>query len=346
MTPVGAAFPSSAAMTHDSTKLDRLLHTMRQGAAGIAAAQAPAAMPRPAPEAAAPATQVHRLMLLIEAHFGIHPSARMEQKLAAVFGHTSEESLKLWVDHMASLPSSDSGWYSVVETLTVHETYFCRDRPLLWMFGGDILPMLFARKKAAGAYSLRIWSAGCSTGEETYNLAMLILLALAEAGEATVAADGEVRANPRWRIEIVGTDVSRQVVRIAEAAVYADFAMGPFRDMPESRRSFFEGVPAAEIDAPLPGVSYYRVRPFVKRLASFRHHNLLSGQAPGTGFDIVLCRNVLIYFMDEAKRRVQDMFHRALAPGGVLLLGSADTLFATERYERRFGDGGAWYVKH
>lgn len=337
---------SSCAQRHrvsDSpTKLDRLLRTMRDGASGLSAPAQPAA---PAQAAAPPATQVHRLMLLIEARFGIHPSARMEQKLAGIFGNTSEDSLKVWVDHMESLPPNDSGWFSVVETLTVHETYFCRDKPLLWMFGGDILPTLIARKKQSGQRSLRIWSAGCSTGEETYNLAMLVLIALAEAGEATTKSGQEIVPDPRWRIEILGTDVSRQVVRIATTAVYADFAMGSFRDMPDSRKVFFERVPDGELDGSLLDVPYYRVRDFVRRYVSFDHHNLLSGMSPRNDLDIVLCRNVMIYFKDDAKQRVQEVFHRSLTAGGVLLLGATDVLYQQNRYERRFGEGGAWYIK-
>lgn len=323
------------------SKLDNLLRTMREGTLGIAGAAAPA--PRsPAP----PAKQVHRLMALIEARFGLHPSPQLERKLERVFEHTTEESLKLWVDLMESLSAQDSGWLAVVETLTVHETYFCRDRPLLWMLGGDILPPLIERKKAAGDYRLSLWSAGCATGEETYNIAMLTLQALAEAGDAVMAGDGEIRVDPRWRIEILGTDVSRQVVRLAEEAAYADFAMGPFRDMPESRKVFFDRLPAGVMDAAaLPGVTYYRVRTFVRRHVTFRAHNLLSALPPQTDFDLVLCRNVMIYFRDDAKKQVQDMFHRALAPGGVLLLGNADVLHAPERYERRSGEGGAWYIK-
>lgn len=325
-------------------KLDQLLGAMHQGVADLAVARE--TPPTVARERFANAGQVHRLMELVEARFGIHPTAQMERKLAMAFSSTTEESLKIWVDLMESLPAHDSGWYSVVETLTVHETYFCRDRSLLWMLAGDVLPLVLAQNKAAGNPSLRIWSAGCSTGEEAYNLAMLVLQTLAEMGEATIATNGEIRAAPRWRVEILGTDVSRQVVHIADNAVYADFAMGPFRDMPASRRVFFERIASDDIDNPLPGVSYYRVRAFAKRLVSFRHHNLMTDAPPREDFDIVLCRNVMIYFQNDTKRRIQDMFHRALVPGGVLLLGPTDVLLTPDRYERRFGDGGAWHIKN
>lgn len=334
-------------LANNSEKLDELMRSMRQGAAGLTQATAVKPLERAvssAPVMFGKAGQVHRLMVMVEDRFGIHPSGQVERKLERVFEKLPEDELRKWIDQLAVLPHGDSEWLSLVEALTVHETYFCRDKAMMWMLGGDILPMLIHDKRQAGDFTLKVWSAGCSTGEETYNIVMLVLQALAEMGEAQIAADGEIRPNPRWRLELLGTDVSRQVVRTAANAVYADFGMGSFRDLPESRKIFFE--PALDIHDRLPGVDYYRVKQFVRRWAAFRQHNLLSGAPPETGCDLVICRNVMIYFQDEVKRQVQELFHRALQPGGVLLLGGTDVQYWPERYERKFSDGGAWYIKN
>lgn len=327
-------------------KIGRLIGEMRDGVGMLSSVAAPAVSP--VPQRFAPmgkAGQVHRLTLLVEAHFGIQPNGQVERKLERIFGHASEDELRSWVDHMSGLPTGNHEWLSLVESLTVHETYFCRDKPMLRMLRGEVMPMLLARKKHSGSYTFKIWSAGCSTGEETINIAMLLLQALQNMGEATTSPAGEIIPNPRWRLEVVGTDVSRQAVATARNAQYADFGMGSFRDFSEKNLNlFFEKV--SDVLDPLPGVNYYRARQFVRRWLAFRQHNLLAGSPAENNCDMVICRNVLIYFEDSVKRNVQTLFHKALAPGGVLVLGGPDVQYWPELYERRFGDGGAWYVKH
>lgn len=290
------------------------------------------------------AGQVHRLTLQVEERFGVQPSGQVERKLERIFEKATESDLCGWVDHMSMLPATDSEWLSLVESLTVHETYFCRDKPMLRMLRGEVMSQLLQRKKQSGDYTFKIWSAGCSTGEETTNLVMLLLQALVKEGEASVSVDGEISPNPRWKLQVIGTDVSRQVVATAKNAHYADFGMGSFRDFSQANlKQFFELV--SDIADPLPGVNYYRAKPFVRRHLSFRQHNLLSSSPAETGCDIVICRNVLIYFQDSVKRAVQALFGRALSTGGVLVLGGPDVLYWPEFYQRQFGDGGAWYIK-
>jgi len=316
---------------------------MRKGVDALSTVPATAAvLARPAPSGKA--GQVHRLTLLVEARFGVQPSGQVDRKLERIFDGASEHELREWVDHMAGLPGTDSEWLGLVESLTVHETYFCRDRPMLRMLRGEVMPMLLEAKRRAGNYNFKIWSAGCSTGEETTNLVMLLLQALEKIGEATTNARGEIVPSPRWRLEVIGTDVSRQVISTAKTAHYADYGMGSFRDFSEKNlKQFFEKV--VDVTDPLPGVNYYRAQQFIRRWLDFRHHNLLSTAPPVTGCDIVICRNVLIYFQDSVKRTVQELFAKALPVGGVLLLGGPDVQYWPELYERRFGDGGAWYLK-
>lgn len=287
---------------------------------------------------------IHYLMEMVDARFGIHASASVEKKLQRIFGGVPRKSLCEWVDELAALPSSHAEWLSLVENLTVHETYFYRDKPMMNMLATDILPKLVAQKRIKQDYAINCWSAGCSTGEEVFQLSMLVLQALLDANEAGDAGEGAIRPHPRWTIRILGTDVSRQVLRTARNGIYADFGMGSFRDMPESMLRFFE--PISDVAGQLPGANYFRVQPCLAKHAVFRQHNLLSGEAPDTGFDLVMCRNVMIYFQDDNKRRAQETLYDALAQGGVLILGGTDVQCLPERYYAQSGAGGAWYVKN
>ncbi len=339
-----------------NSKLEGLLQSMRQGTIGLNKDKSLFSSPQSgrlsevddthalkAPVMSGKTGYIHRLMALVENRFGIHPSSQVERKLERIFDKLPEDALREWLDKLVVAPSSDGEWLSLVESLTVHETYFCRDKPMMSMLSGDVLPQLIEQKRSLYDYTIKVWSAGCSTGEETYNIAMLVLQALIAKGEAEQQADGVVKVSPRWRLVIIGTDVSRQVVRTASDAVYADFGMGSFRDMTEAHWKFFE--PAEEVIGSLPGVGYFRVKPCLRRHVFFRQHNLLSNQPPETGCDLVVCRNVMIYFQVEAKRQVQELFHRALAPRGALLLGGTDVQYWPERYERQYGGGGTWYVR-
>lgn len=335
-------------MEASAATLDDLLARMQRGASrlGLAVAQpvasirVPAALPSPLPGKEG---WLQRLMLMVEGRFGIHPSAQVERKLGRIFECLSDTDLRDWVMQLDGLPPEHSEWLSLVENLTVHETYFCRDKPLLAMLATDVLPQLIAEKVAARDFSLRFWSAGCSTGEETYDLAMLTLEALLAAGEATVLGAGAIYPDSRWRVSILGTDISRQVLRTAESAVYPDIGMGSFRSMSQGKDVYFERV--ANAGDGVEGVVYKEVRPFVRKWVQFRQHNLLTAAPPDGGFDCVLCRNVMIYFEEAAKRQAQDLLHRGLRPGGVLALGGTDVQYWPERYLRQSGEGGTWYLR-
>ncbi|MEY2699636.1 MAG: Chemotaxis protein methyltransferase Cher2 [Pseudomonadota bacterium] len=287
---------------------------------------------------------VNRVTRLVESRFGIYCSGQVIKKLNRIFEGVSEAELSAWVGHLQTLPDDHGEWLSLVESLTVHETYFGRDRPMLDMLQQTILPAIVEQKRAEGDYRLRIWSAGCSTGEESFNLAMILLQVLYAMDEAVLTPRGDITPFLRWQIEIMGTDISRQALATARTAQYNDAGMGSFRDF-SSRdiQRFFDQV--SDVPDRMLGVSYYQTRPFVRRWVSFRQHNLLSGIPAMMSCDLVICRNVLIYFQDERKREVQQLFNGALVEGGVLLLGGSDVLYWPENYQRRFGDGGVWYIR-
>jgi chemotaxis protein methyltransferase CheR len=187
---------------------------------------------------------------------------------------------------------------AAVEALTTNETYFFREPHQLRAFREELLPLLAA--DPVRPRRLRLWSAGCSTGEEAYTLAMLIL------------DSGLFRG---WAVEIFGSDISRKVLAVARKAAYGRNALR--ETPPEMLERYF-----------VPDGPRHVVKDEVRSLVSFGHLNLLDEHmvAMLARFDLVFCRNVMIYFDLPARRRVLKSFHGRLAPGGYLLLGHSESL--------------------
>ncbi len=188
---------------------------------------------------------------------------------------------------------------AAIEVLTTHETYFFREPNQLRAFTRDVLPALHERR--AQERRLRLWSAGCSTGEEAYTIAMLLLEDERFAG---------------WDLEVFGSDLSRKVIGTARRGEYAPGALRSTE--PGRRERFFEERPGGRV----------AVTEEVRRLVSFGHLNLLDADLLGLvgKVDVIFCRNVLIYFDVEARKRVVKSLFEKLFPGGWLLLGHAESL--------------------
>ncbi len=311
--------------------------------------QAISATLNPAGQAAAPARKpmadqlalVHELMRGVEQRFGIKSGTLVERKLTRILKDMPVNVLRDWVISMNTCSSDHAEWQSLVENLTVHETYFCRDPDLLEMVSQDILPSLIASREHV--QQLQVWSAASSTGEEAYDLGYMALRAMHQAGKAT---QGEGKITPRgWSLYVLGTDISNQALRTAREGVYGDLGMGSFRNLPGHWKAMFQDISMPQ-GAGMPGVNYFRIRDWIKNLVRFERFNLMNSRPPVTGMDLVFCRNVLIYFDDDIKRAVQTMLARALSPGGVLVMGASVQLLATQYFEARQGSGGPWYVRN
>jgi len=159
---------------------------------------------------------------------------------------------------------------------------------------------MLAEKEKKGERSLRIWSAGCSSGEEPYTIAMLLL---------------EMGFGKGWRVEIIGADISHRVLQQARKAVYGKSS---FRATDEAYiRRYFQ-----EQDGG------YKIADKVKELVTISHLNLFDqNRLTLLGrMDIIFCRNVIIYFDQMAKKKVVEVFYRTLREGGYLLLGHSESL--------------------
>ena len=285
---------------------------------------------------------IKTLMAGVETRFGIKPGTLVERKLVRILKDMPINTLKDWVSSMESCSSEHSEWQSLVENLTVHETYFCRDPDLMGMLGSEILPQLIASRE--NHQQLQVWSAASSTGEEVYDLTYSCLRAMQKAGKARLH-EGKIIPERAWSLYVLGTDISNQALRTAREATYGDLGMGSFRNLPEDWKGMLEDVKIPPSNA-MPGVTYLKIREWIRHCVRFERFNLMNSRPPVTGMDLVFCRNVLIYFEDPVKRSVQQMLARAMAPGGVLVMGASVQMLAPEYFEARLGKGGPWYVRN
>ncbi len=334
------------------SNVDELISQMRAAVSNARGAQAAASTPAPAvpytpkvqdsQESPALLALISELMSGVENRFGIKPGTLVERKLVRIFKDMPINTLRDWVQGMNSCSSDHSEWQSLVENLTVHETYFCRDPDLMNMLVDEILPYLIPTR--ASHQQLQVWSAASSTGEEVYDLAYSCLRGLQKAGHAR-HFEGKIVPERGWALYVLGTDISNQALRTAREAVYGDLGMGSFRSLPDVWKGMFEDVKIPPSNA-MPGVNYFKIREWIKHCVRFERFNLMNSRPPVQGIDLVFCRNVLIYFEDEIKRSVQTMLARAMSPGGVLVMGASVQMLASEYFEARLGRGGPWYVRN
>jgi chemotaxis protein methyltransferase CheR len=202
-------------------------------------------------------------------------------------------------------PLAHDEWEEASELLTTHETYFFREDYQLRAFKNELLPMLAERNKQRRR--LQVWSAGCSTGEEAYTIAMLVL----ESG----LFDG-------WEVRVYGSDLSKKCIAAARRGVYGPTSFRTTND--DAKRTWF--VPNTKPDPA--AAESLGVSPAVRALCHFGQMNLLDEERTHLvgRCDVIFCRNVLIYFDGPSRKRVIEMFHERLVNGGVLLLGHAESL--------------------
>jgi chemotaxis protein methyltransferase CheR len=186
----------------------------------------------------------------------------------------------------------------VVDAMTTNETFFFRDRVPFDSFRKIILPQLLQSRKEVR--QIRIWCAACSTGQEPYSLAMLL--------------DEEADRLSGWNIDILATDLSRSVIAAAREGVYTQFEMQ-------------RGLPISQL------LRYFRqdgdrwqINEHLRSRVHFEEFNLLSDYGELGRFDVIFCRNVLIYFDVPTKQNVLNRMARIVAPDGYLLLGAAETV--------------------
>lgn len=188
---------------------------------------------------------------------------------------------------------------ALLDAVTTNKTEFFRERHHFEFLSNVILPDF--RASSGGSHlSLRIWSAGCSNGAEPYSLAMI--------------CEGFGRTDSEFRFEILASDISTEVLRLATRAIYPHSAVGPV-PMELRKRYLLHD----------PGSDEVRIVPDLRRKVKFKHHNLMDEPYPAPqAMDIVFCRNLLIYFDRATQRAVLSRLCRCLRAGGYLFLGHSE----------------------
>ena len=238
----------------------------------------------------------------------------LAERAGLVFDDSRRDSLSYAVaDRMnaAGVPSLDAYLASVeaprsgevqalLDDVTIPETYFFRNAPQFHALRQFVIPELI-RHAAANGRRIRVWSAGCSSGEEAYSVAILLR---------------EMLPAGSWDVQVIGTDISTKALAAARAGRYGARSLGPVDDA--MRRRWFT-----------PVGDDYVISDDIKALVDFRHHNLVADPAPLAAghVDLVLCRNVTIYFGRDTTRALMKGMHASLRTGGYLFIGHSETLW-------------------
>jgi chemotaxis protein methyltransferase CheR len=262
-----------------------------------------------------PVPLLEELSTFVASQLGLHfPQERWEDLSHSMTTAAREQgsgTADAYARGLLSRPLSRTEMETLAAHLTVGETYFFREKPSFDLLEQSVLPELI-RTRRQGDKILRIWSAGCCTGEEPYSIGMLLDRLIPDAAD--------------WSITILATDIN---VRSLEAATAGVFGEWSFRGIPAGiRERYF---------SPLRG-GKMAISPRIRRMVTFAVLNLAEDTYPSlvnntSAIDVVLCRNVLMYFTPDTVARAVDGFHRALVPNGWLLVAPSE---ASQVYFRHF----------
>jgi chemotaxis protein methyltransferase CheR len=248
-----------------------------------------------------------RLSEYLTSKIGLHFSKRnrneLHQKMVAAMTDFGFENVGEFIEWLLSMSPTQKQIEFLASHLTVGETYFFRERRAFEILEHSILPALIDARRRTGK-RLRLWSAGCSTGEEPYSIAILL--------------DQMIPDLKDWNITILATDINAGALRKADEGIYSDWS---FRDTPPFfRDKYFEKVNGSRC----------RLLPDIRKMVTFSYLNLSEDVYPAlqnntNAMDIIFCRNVLMYFTPEHINLAADRFYRSLVDGGSLIVSPVET---------------------
>jgi len=243
--------------------------------------------------------ELSEIRMVIEERTGIHFDESRERFFSTrVREHLHARGFARGNDLLRAIRKTNVEYEALLERLLTQETSFFRYPAVFDAFEKRVLPELHTKKFWKDPRTLRVWSAGCSTGEEPYSIAITILDSLSFADA--------------WNVEILATDVGRHALKHAERGVYAG----------RNIASVKEKQLAAHFHA---ADGHYQVKPRLRKMVNFVQMNLASPVYVGR-MDLIFCMNVLIYFTEERRRVLVQRFYDALEPGGYLFLGHSESI--------------------
>jgi chemotaxis protein methyltransferase CheR len=230
-----------------------------------------------------------QVLTLTKIDLNAYKEKQMKRRIDSLI---SKKKLSGYKDFVEVIKLRGEEFEEFVNYLTINVSEFWRNPEQWKVLENEVLPKLL--KKSGN--NLKIWSAACSTGDEPYSLVMLLS-----------------RFVPLSNIKIIATDIDKQVLEKARAGLYNEKSLtGLPKDLKDK---FFTKI----------GLSNYQIAPEIKKCVEFREHNLLKDEYP-SNLDLIVCRNVLIYFTDEAKNEIYTKFNKALKTGCYLFVGSTEQI--------------------
>jgi chemotaxis protein methyltransferase CheR len=278
---------------------------------------------------ATPHALLAQLSDLIAARLGLHfPRARwsdLERGVQAAARELNFPDVAAYIQRLLSSPLTQQQVAILASHLTIGETYFFREPRVFVTLEEEILPAL-TRARGEHARRLRVWSAGCATGEEPYSIAISISKVVPEVQD--------------WHVTLLATDINPRFQQTASEGLYREWS---FRDTPPwIKAQYFSRQPGGRL----------AILPAIQRMVTFAYLNLVDDVYPSlltntTAMDVIFCRNVLMYLAPEQAKKVVHRLHRALADGGWLVVGPSETsqaLFAS--FQAVNTPGAILYRKH
>lgn len=223
----------------------------------------------------------------------LYKEAQMKRRLTSLY---ERKGFRNFEDFFNAIQNDPKVLDEFLDRMTINVSEFYRNKERWDVLEKTIYPRLLSKSK-----KLKIWSAACSTGEEPYSLAMVLTSHV-----------------PLHDISILATDLDEGAIDRAKVGLYAERSL---KNVPKNVVSQYfvnEGL-------------HYQVTDEIKKTVTFKQHNLLNDRYE-TGFDLIVCRNVMIYFTEEAKDEIYMNFAKSLKPGGILFVGSTEQIFNPEKY--------------
>ncbi|KOY83089.1 protein-glutamate O-methyltransferase CheR [Lysinibacillus macroides] len=224
----------------------------------------------------------------------LYKEAQMKRRLTSLY---EKKGYRNFVDFLKALEQDRNLMNEFLDRMTINVSEFYRNSKRWEVLQKKIFPKLLQTNKR-----LKIWSAACSTGEEPYSLVMVLSQLV-----------------PLSQIQIIATDLDENVIQKAKLGVYPERSLAEVP--PDIKAKYFEQEG-----------SFYRVKDEIKRCVTFKKHNLLK-DSYDSNYDLIVCRNVMIYFTEEAKDQIYNDFSKALRKDGILFVGSTEQIFNPARYE-------------
>lgn len=252
--------------------------------------------------------QFDQFQKLIYEHFGIYlglaKKEMLQAKLQKLMRRSKIDSYDQYYQQLINGFNQEI-WSSFIDEITIHKTGFFREPGHFDFLSGKMDHILRNNPAIKAAKEIRVWSAGCSTGEEAYTIVMVLMRFLP----------------PEIKIKVLATDISKKVLTKAQAGTY------PLSITNEIEPSYLEHYFTKSGE-------HYQVEPFLQELVTFRLLNLIAPFHFQKSFDLIFCRNVMIYFNQEIQRRLIERLYQVLTPGGFLMIGHSESLsYRIERFQ-------------